>query len=289
MKSRVLTLGIVAIVTATVGLMGSALSELRFETPQRISFASPPAQSWALPLVRSLQETSVWEILLFWLAMAASMAAVLVMLSPELRRRLLRHMVRLALGALMVLLALHYRILELPRLQELAEARGQNALTMSLNNGEPQLLQPPAVPSWITYLVSFVVLWLALAAGYFGYRSWQRFRSRRVSPLDSIAGIARGSLADLASGRTWEDVVLQAYYRMGEVISRNRGIERPFSATPREFAARLARLGLPLSAVDELTMLFERVRYGGQASDAGEARRASACLQSILQACGAGT
>jgi len=282
-------LGIVVIVTAAVGLMAPGLSDLRFETPRRISFPSPPIQSWVLPLVRSLQETSVQEILLFWFAMVASMAAVLVMLSPELRRRLLRHLVRLALGTLMVLLALHYRILELPRLEELAAAQGPNAPTISSNDSGAQLLQPPAVPSWITYLVSLVVLWLVLTAGYFGYRSWQRFRSRRVSSLDSIAGIARGSLADLASGQTWEDVVLQAYYRMGEAISTTRGLNRPFSATPREFAGRLSRLGLPLSAVDELTRLFERVRYGGRASDAGDSRRASACLQSILEACGAGT
>jgi hypothetical protein len=130
-----------------------------------------------------------------------------------------------------------------------------------------------------------LVLWLALLGAFLLYQAWRRHRSRRLTTIDDIAGIARASLADLAAGRHWNDVVIEVYARMIEAVWRDRGLLRESSATPREFAARLSRTGLPASSLEELTRLFETVRYGGNVSDAGAGQRAAACLESILRAC----
>jgi hypothetical protein len=117
------------------------------------------------------------------------------------------------------------------------------------------------------------------------YQAWQRHRSRRLTTIEDIAAIAKTSLADLAAGRHWNDVVIEVYARMNEAVWRDRGLQRESSATPREFATRLSRTGLPAPALDELTRLFETVRYGGNDSDASAGQRAAECLESILRAC----
>ena len=73
---------------------------------------------------------------------------------------------------------------------------------------------------------------------------------------------------------------------MGEVVSARRGLQRADATTPREFAERLERAGLPADAVKRLTRLFEAVRYGSRLSDQSDVNEAVACLNSILQACG---
>jgi hypothetical protein len=73
---------------------------------------------------------------------------------------------------------------------------------------------------------------------------------------------------------------------MSEVVSARRGLLRPDAATPREFAERLEHAGLPAEAVNRLTRLFESVRYGTRKSDESDINEATACLASILQACG---
>jgi hypothetical protein len=130
-----------------------------------------------------------------------------------------------------------------------------------------------------------LVLWLALLGAFLVYQAWRRHRSRRLTTVNDIADIAKASLADLAEGRHWDDVVIEVYARMNEAIWRDRGLHRDSSSTPREFAARLSRTGLPDSSVEELTRLFETVRYGGNVSDAAAEQRAAACLESILRAC----
>jgi hypothetical protein len=82
-------------------------------------------------------------------------------------------------------------------------------------------------------------------------------------------------------------VVIQSYVRMSEVVGARRGLYRPEAMTPREFAERLERAGLPAEGVRRLTQLFESVRYGARKSGPSDVGEAVACLHSILQACGA--
>jgi hypothetical protein len=125
-----------------------------------------------------------------------------------------------------------------------------------------------------------------VVVGLLIYRRWFRSGAGRPSPLDTIADIAQSSLRDLAAGRGWGDVIIECYARMNAVVSSHRGLMRPASATPREFADRLTRAGLPADAVTRLTRLFESVRYGGSAGTEADIRDASDCLNAILRACG---
>jgi hypothetical protein len=104
--------------------------------------------------------------------------------------------------------------------------------------------------------------------------------------MDKIAIIARKSLNELSSGRESTDVIMNCYYRMSDVVSNTRNINRGDSMTPTEFASRLEMAGFPPDSVRTLTRLFETVRYGGYKSDTKMVNEAVACLTSILHYCG---
>jgi hypothetical protein len=202
-----------------------------------------------------------------------------------LRRRILRQVTSYALGVLLFVLALHYHLLELP--EGILDPPAEAPLTelTSPSTADVQAFQPPLLAPWMTLVISVIFLWLAIVALYFIYRRWRSRMAMRRPALDRIADIARTSLTELAGGREWSDVIVDAYARMSEAVRISRGVQREISATPREFSSRLARMGLPATAIQELTRLFESVRYGRHAPDAQSRQRAVACLDSILQAC----
>jgi hypothetical protein len=232
------------------------------------------------------ESTSVWEILLLWFALVVPMVLVVLLLPPELRKRLLQQVIRFALFMLALVLALRYRLIHLPEFESAELPQGQSGFQTLGGPEEPLAFVAPALPAWITYLISLFLMGLLSFSAFAIYRIWARRRVLRSSSLKLIAAAARTSLNDLAEGRQWGNVVVEAYARMTDAVASARGVRRDVAWTPREFAARLAPKGLPASAVNELTRLFEAARYGGSLADAIATRRARSCLESILAACG---
>jgi hypothetical protein len=139
----------------------------------------------------------------------------------------------------------------------------------------------PTVSPWLSYVIALVVL---LAGG--GVWFWLAFRKRKEEPpLDELAGIARETMQDLEAGKDWGDTVLNCYYRMTTAVEKWRYIRRHSGMTPAEFAVHLASTGLPRAAVNGLTAIFERVRYGGRKSNSEDIRQAMDCLAAILAYC----
>jgi hypothetical protein len=137
-----------------------------------------------------------------------------------------------------------------------------------------------------SYIISFGVALLLMVVAWKGYALWKEWNAPVAQPLKKIAQIARSSLDDLTAGRESTDVIMNCYYRMGDIVSDKKHLERSASMTPGEFAARLEKAGLPSDAVGRLTRLFEGVRYGGHRSGPGEVREAVASLNAILAYCG---
>ncbi len=116
-------------------------------------------------------------------------------------------------------------------------------------------------PAGFAWVVMGLVLLLAFAGA-----AWLVVRTIRAQqPGKKLAGEAAAALHALADGRDLKDVILRSYQQMAALVSRERGIEREESATPREFEEILITGGLPPEPVRELTRLFEKVRYGGKA------------------------
>jgi len=224
---------------------------------------------------------------LLWLAFVLNLILFFFLLSPEARKRIIRQVVSFAVGILALLIALRYRMIQLPEIAANSVEETGAGIPQLGSTPEFADFQPPHVPAWMTYAVSLVILWAVILGAWFLYRRWQRLNSRRNASLETLANIARTSLRDLGQGREWGDVVIETYARMSDTVSSQRGLSRAVASTPREFAGRLAAAGLPPDSVDRLTRLFESVRYGGHSSTEREMREAVACLESVVRACGA--
>jgi hypothetical protein len=205
-------------------------------------------------------------------------ALVYVILSPDARRHVLR---RLAL--LLWVLALYLLI------------RARPDFFRALQLQPVGLAPPPAVsgpgvefaltpPAW-SALVATVGLALAIAAGLVvvGWLLWRRRRPER--PLDELAGQVREALDALRAGADLRDTVMRCYFEMNRTLSQERGLRRGETMTPREFEQELKQAGLPPEQVEQLTRLFEQVRYGARTPGEPEERQALACLAAVVDAC----
>jgi hypothetical protein len=72
---------------------------------------------------------------------------------------------------------------------------------------------------------------------------------------------------------------------MNRIAKEHRGLQREDSLTAREFTDYLVRAGLPKEPVQNLTALFEEVRYGHKTYSDEEAQVAVNSLQAIAVAC----
>ncbi len=148
----------------------------------------------------------------------------------------------------------------------------------------PSLAQPEVTPQsefWITALVAVVIGVVAIVI-------FNRYVDKLFQPktnLEEIADIARSALDDLSKNKESRNVIIRSYTRMNAAVNQYRGIAREEAMTPSEFASHLEREGLPGDAINGLTRVFEKVRYGGQGVSAEEVKEAKQCLTSILKAC----
>jgi hypothetical protein len=274
------------IILAAILLLATSLHDVHFQPGRSLVSPETTNSQVLIQAQETLPNTPLWKILLFWLAFTINLFLFFYLLPPELRKKILRQMISFSLGILILFIALRYRLIQLPTLGgNPAKTAGQAPSGLN-SDSLPPAFQPPSITPWMTYLISLGVFLGLLILTWIAYRWWERAQARRHTSLYDIAGIARLSLDDLAAGRDWGDVIIQAYARMNAVVSDKRGLQRQKAATPREYALRLETEGLPAVAVNRLTRLFESVRYGARESNQADINEAVACLNSILQACG---
>ncbi len=130
------------------------------------------------------------------------------------------------------------------------------------------------------------LLFAALLIGV-AWLIWRRSRARKPAALQQIADEAQSALRDLEAGGDLADTVLRCYREMSRVLSDQRGIARSQDVTPREFERQLAAAGLRDEHIQQLTRLFERVRYGPRQADPQQEREAATCLAAIVRSYGA--
>jgi hypothetical protein len=283
-KTWVLLVSILALGALTV--LSVSLKNVSFNDAQPIGreeaepFAGPPE------VVREpFGEVSLRTQIILWVVLVILLGLIALLLSPEGRKKMLRILIRVVA----TYWALYFLLSRYP---EILLAFNFNLNGAGPNEAEnvfdvpPQVFTPPRETPFISYAVSVIFVLVVVYLGWRLYRSWRELNPSGRTSLSAIARIARSSLRDLSSGRDSTDVILNCYFRMGDVVADKKNMQRDLSMTPAEFASRLEQSGLPGDAVQRLTRLFEGVRYGGQRPGPKEINEAVACLTTILHYCG---
>jgi hypothetical protein len=279
-KRLILLLAVLALGALTV--LAISLNEVPFREGQHFGrqetrtvefFPEDYGQVWV--------EVPLWKQIIVWGLVGLLVVLIALLLSPEMRRRLLRILIRVAVTAWALYFLIKRGIIG-PNLFGGGEAPPSQDTVVPL-----PVFEPPQVSPTFSYLISFAIALLWLLIIWILYRGWKRYVSLNTKkPLDEIAKIARSSLNDLTSGRNSSDVIINCYLRMSDVVSSTRHLYRNTAMTPHEFALHLEQAGLPGDAVTRLTRLFEGVRYGNRKSGPQDINEAVSCLKTILHYCG---
>ena len=276
------------VVVIALMALASSLHDVEFQPGRPFAGNSTPANPIVLPSLVISSEIPLWKILLFWALAVINIIVFFWLLPPQVRKRLLRQVLGFAVGALALILALRYDLIKLPSRGGEPPTGPAFAGALAPGSSQPATFHRPEMQPWMVYLASLAAIAFLALTFFLVYRHWLRPRWAHRARLDAIADIAQTSLRDLSAGRDWGDVIIDCYARMNAAVSARRGLLRVSSATPREFADRLTRAGLPATSVLGLTRLFEAVRYGHHAGTQADIRDATDCLNAILQACGIG-
>ncbi len=224
----------------------------------------------------------VLRIILSLLLLALPIAIIWMLLNKDRRKLLLIYLLMLAV--------LYWLITNfVPR---------DNALQLDslLNPVRPPALETsgntPPVPSftanpsdsavWLATIV-VVLLIVACAAGLI----WLIQKRLRPSPLQALASEAQGALDAIQAGGSLEATIERCYREMCAVLQRERNVQRNASMTPSEFVQTLQGRGLPISPFQQLTRLFEDLRYGAGRAGPREEQQAVESLTAIVAACSA--
>jgi hypothetical protein len=140
---------------------------------------------------------------------------------------------------------------------------------------------PIGTPPQIIYWIMIGILLL----GAVGLGIWLFRRSFFPSKKEyALAFEAKTALAAIRAGEELGSIILRCYQQMMTIVQEENGIEREESITPREFEAVLIEQGIPEESINQLTRLFEKVRYGGKEADAQDEQAAVSSLSAIQAA-----
>jgi hypothetical protein len=124
-------------------------------------------------------------------------------------------------------------------------------------------------------LVTFVVLLLLS----------KRLRADQPRYLN-IANNAQKALDEIREDRSeFSDVIIRCYAEMSQTLADEKDIQRSEAMTTHEFEQDLLSRGFPSRPVQQLTKLFEQVRYGHQQTSDNEKHVAMQALSDIIAFC----
>ncbi len=127
------------------------------------------------------------------------------------------------------------------------------------------------------FQIVLAIVTLGAAAGLFVAALRRRAHTpHHTPPPKNLMTPVEAALEELRLGRDAVGIVERCYREMMKSYAEASGIDAT-ALTPREFARSLAATGLGGAALDELTGLFELVRYGRR-SDDGFSPRALRCM-----------
>ena len=280
---RIIVIGFASLGVVVLVLLAASLQSLELK-PAQVFFSDDGSRSNILSgftdFVDSVGSLSLGEALMLIGGFLILFVLILAMLSPELRKRLIKTILRVGL----TIWAIYYALTKFrPEGLFGTEAQGAAAEQGPHVVGTPPPYTPLAIPPWMIYVASLLVVLFFAGIGFWLYRVLRPPKHQ----LRDLARAARTALKDLSAGREWDDTVIQCYARMSEAIDRQRGLHRQLAMTPQEFATRLEQAGLPSDPVRRLTRLFEKARYSGRKSSHEDVNEAVTCLTAILQAVGA--
>ncbi len=259
-RGRILLSGV--LVVLLLGVLSAGLHDMEFRSGRFGALPEPPEPGLgALPLPYRWAEVllEVWV----WIFVGGALIGFVVsMFDRRLRKRVLLGLFGALLCAFAFMVVMESLVGEMP--DELLlpdeEAAGAWGPVMTPEASEPVPERPDA-PGWLLYVAAVAGATLLLVGGWWVVGK-VRARIRRTDAETELRQTVAQAAEELREGLPVDEVVIRCWARMAELLAPRLGPAGAPTVTPREMAAALRGHGVHDQAVEELTALFEEVRYG---------------------------
>ena len=138
--------------------------------------------------------------------------------------------------------------------------------------------QPPQILIWL------VITSIGLGMGILAIKVVKGWL-HQTEIEDPLLQGAENAVNALKAGMDLRNVNIRCYLQMTRSLQEERGIERNYTLTVREFEGWLEFKGFPIDPVHQLTCLFEKVRYGKQQMSDSDEEKAIESLNEIILFC----
>jgi hypothetical protein len=139
---------------------------------------------------------------------------------------------------------------------------------------------------WMLPLIMIGAAVLLAGSAFWALKYLSNRRSLDRSPYLDIADNARTALEEIEEANIdFDDVIIRCYAEMSHTLQAENGIQRAQAMTTYEFEQELLARGFPTQPVQQLTQLFEQVRYGRHQPMEFEKQVAAECLGEIIDYC----
>jgi hypothetical protein len=211
---------------------------------------------------------------------------VISLFDKNARKRLLKDLLRIVL--LFILMQLFVNNWQKGLDQGGLEMQPSGLLDATDLGGEavpPSIFEANPQP-WMFPMIA-VVAAVVLALVTFGVLLLFSKRSRVDQPRYlNIANNAQKALDEIKEDRfEFSDVIIRCYAEMSQTLATEKDIQRSTAMTTHEFEQDLLSRGFPARPVQQLTKLFEQVRYGHQQTSNNEKHVAMQALTDIIVFC----
>ncbi len=212
-------------------------------------------------------------------------AIIYFIISPEFRKLVIKRIIRMSMIVVVVFLVARF-LASLKNFFERGNKTPGPAFSFEAEPTWKPFTEFALVPSqWLIFFSDVVfALLLASLLGYVICLVRRRHHSS-TQPLTELAGVAQNAINMFQAGGDFKNTVMRCYVEMSQALEERRGIRRQETMTPREFETYLSNVGLPHKPIQQLTRIFEEVRYGTKTPSKDEERQAIASLAAIIEAC----
>jgi len=225
----------------------------------------------------------IWFYLLMciiWVGM--SVAVIFNIKYPEVRRRTLQGLVYVAIYGFIFFLLTRKTQEDSPALEEIENELIDSTIIDTQRKASEFISSVAEADPNLNLILDITIL---IFVGILVWYIYRRFFYKLPSTADLLKTEVEGAINEIELGVDLRNVIIRCYADMSHILMDRRGLHRQQAMTPREFELKLQETGLPQTAVQRLTRLFEAVRYGNTQPDPEAEQEAIDCLTTIAEAC----
>lgn len=271
-------------------LLAGGLGSMQLQPGYRLSSGDTTFETVQTPMgefgTADLDNINVAIALAVWLM--APIFVIVFIISPSFRQSILR-LLPFYITMILILLLVRRMAQNLQERIEIPEQglQGEEAMLAPATEMPP----PPAYindpPQWLIFTLSLMVLLLFAGLAWF---IWRRFaKTPAPDSMELLSLEVQEAVDALKAGGNLRETITRCYAEMTRILAESRGIKRRQGMTPREFETHLAEVGFSDQHIQQLTRLFEDVRYGPREASAEQQQRAINSLSIIAHTYGEST